>query len=99
LDADWQPGKMPALPSAVRQRLGGDLPWQARVQSALSHRGGADYQVGIDGDLKNVSSHLPSPLDKASGEALPISVAVQGNLKSFDLSGALGASQRFNSRW
>ncbi|WP_099350226.1 AsmA2 domain-containing protein YhdP [Erwinia amylovora] len=99
LDADWQPGKMPALPSAVRQRLGGDLPWQARVQIALSHRGGADYQVGIDGDLKNVSSHLPSPLHKASGEALPIAVAVQGNLKSFDLSGALGASQRFNSRW
>ncbi|AUX74090.1 AsmA2 domain-containing protein YhdP [Erwinia pyrifoliae] len=99
LDADWRPGQMPPLPSAVRQQLAGNLPWQARVQIALPHRGGAEYQIGIEGDLKNVSSHLPSPLNKASGEALPIILAVKGDLKRFDLSGALGDSQRFNSRW
>ncbi|CCG85658.1 AsmA2 domain-containing protein YhdP [Erwinia piriflorinigrans] len=99
LNADWQPGKMKPLPPAVRQQLSGKLPWQGKVQIALPHQGGANYQVDIDGNLNDVSSHLPSPLDKAPGNALPVKLAAKGDLKSFELSGALGDSQRFNSRW
>jgi phosphoheptose isomerase len=29
-------------------------------------------------DLKNVSSHLPSPLDKSAGEALPVNIKAKG---------------------
>ncbi|CAO95335.1 AsmA2 domain-containing protein YhdP [Erwinia tasmaniensis] len=99
LNADWQPGKMKSLPPAVLQQLSGNLPWRGKVQIALPHRGGANYQIDIDGDLKDVSSHLPSPLEKASGSTLPVKLAAKGDLKSFELSGALGDRQRFNSRW
>ena len=99
MDASWQPATLTPLPDAMRQRLAGSLPWQGKVQITLPHGGGAKYSVDIDGDLKNVSSHLPAPLDKAAGNALPVKLAASGNLNGFELSGALGAEQRFNSRW
>jgi len=99
LKADWQPGTMTAVPEAVRKKLGGHLPWQSNVLVTLPHTGGARYQINIDGDLKNVSSHLPSPLDKKGGNALPVKVVAKGNLDSVEVSGSVGDRHRFNSRW
>ncbi|MTD27919.1 AsmA2 domain-containing protein YhdP [Erwinia sorbitola] len=99
LKADWQPGTIKQVPESVRKKLGGHLPWQGNVLVTLPHKGGTNYQVNIDADLKNVSSHLPSPLDKDGGRALPVKVTAKGNLNSFDLSGSVGDSHRFNSRW
>ncbi|WP_262236987.1 hypothetical protein, partial [Escherichia coli] len=50
-------------------------------------------------DLRNVSSHLPSPLNKPAGEAIPVNIQADGNLKSFALTGSAGSKNHFNSRW
>ncbi|KAA1401824.1 YhdP family protein, partial [Escherichia coli] len=63
------------------------------------YHAGARYNVDITGDLKNLSSQLPAPLNKKSGEALPVNVKVAGNLNSFDLTGNAGGTNHFNSRW
>lgn len=99
LNANWQPGNIAQIPEAARKKLGGSVPWRSNVLITLPHGGGANYQVNVDGDLKNVSSRLPSPLDKKGGSAMPVKVLVKGNLNSFDLSGAVGARHRFNSHW
>ena len=46
-----------------------------------------------------MSSHLPPPLDKEAGEALPIAINASGDLHSFNLSGSVREHHRFNSRW
>lgn len=69
--------------------MGIDLPYHA----------GATYNIELNGDLKNVSSHLPSPLAKPAGEPLAVNVKVDGNLNSFELTGQAGADNHFNSRW
>ncbi|MWL74983.1 DUF3971 domain-containing protein, partial [Escherichia coli] len=43
--------------------------------------------------------HLPSPLNKSAGEALPVKINVDGNLNSFTLTGNASANNHFNSRW
>ena len=99
LKGNWQPAKIDILPEPIADQLQGSAAWNGKVAIVLPHAGGANYDINIDGDLKNVSSHLPSPLDKRSGSALPLNVTAKGNLKSFDLSGVVGESHRFNSRW
>ena len=99
LNGDWQPGAISQLPEAVSKQLGGHLPWQGNVLVTLPHKGGASYLVNLDGDLKNVSSRLPAPLDKTGTSALPVKVLAKGNLNSLDLSGSVGDRHRFNSRW
>ncbi|KAB8306828.1 AsmA2 domain-containing protein [Erwinia endophytica] len=99
LKGDWQPGHMDEVPVSLRQKLSGSASWQSNILINLPSHGGADYQVTIDGDLKNVSSHLPSPLDKLAGQPMPVKVNVTGNLNGFNLSGAVGNKHRFNSQW
>ena len=99
LNADWQPGSISQIPDAARKKVSGNVPWRSNVLITLPHGGGANYQVNVEGDLKNVSSHLPSPLDKPAGSAMPVKVLAKGNLNSFDLSGSVGDRHRFNSRW
>ncbi len=99
LQADWRPDKLALIPAALREKLGGHLPWQSTVSIVLLHHGGATYQVQAKGDFKEVSSHLPSPLDKTDSAALPVQVEASGDLHSFTLSGTLADNQRFNSRW
>lgn len=96
---DWQPGKLKVLPDAIARQLSGSLPWQGNVDITLPHKGGATYNVELKGDGKIVSSHLPAPLDKTAGEAMPIAINVNGDLKSFTLSGSVRDQHRFNSRW
>ncbi|MDU1270717.1 MAG: YhdP family protein [Escherichia coli] len=68
-------------------------------EGAKAYQVGATYDVELNGDLKNVSSHLPSPLAKPAGEPLAVNVKVDGNLNSFELTGQAGADNHFNSRW
>ncbi|MGD8108235.1 AsmA2 domain-containing protein YhdP [Pantoea sp. FN0302] len=99
LAAEWQVNKLAPLPAGVSQQLRGTLPWQGDVAITLPNKGGANYKIDLAGDLKNVSSNLPSPLAKKRGEALPIKITASGDLQHFDLQGVAGDQQRFNSRW
>ncbi|QDY43190.1 AsmA2 domain-containing protein YhdP [Candidatus Pantoea soli] len=96
---DWQLARLSVLPEALSRRLGGSVPWQGDVAVTLPHKGGARYKVDLQGEGKSVSSHLPSPLDKAAGEPMPLSLHASGDLSGFDLSGSVHARHRFNSRW
>ncbi|XIY73236.1 AsmA2 domain-containing protein YhdP [Escherichia coli] len=99
LNGNWQPTKTGVLPEAVNEALSGSVAWDGKVGIELPYHAGATYNVELNGDLKNVSSHLPSPLAKPAGEPLPVNVKVDGNLNSFELTGQAGADNHFNSRW
>ncbi|MCS1255967.1 AsmA2 domain-containing protein YhdP [Escherichia coli] len=99
LNGNWQPAKTGVLPEAVNEALSGSVAWDGKVGIELPYYAGATYNVELNGDLKNVSSHLPSPLAKPAGEPLPVNVKVDGNLNSFELTGQAGADNHFNSRW
>ncbi|MDS1618017.1 AsmA2 domain-containing protein YhdP [Escherichia coli] len=99
LNGNWQPAKTGVLPEAVNEALSGSVAWDGKVGIELPYHAGATYNVELNGDLKNMSSHLPSPLAKPAGEPLPVNVKVDGNLNSFELTGQAGADNHFNSRW
>lgn len=99
LNGNWQPAKTGVLPAAVNEALSGSVAWDGKVGIELPYHAGATYNVELNGDLKNVSSHLPSPLAKPAGEPLPVNVKVDGNLNNFELTGQAGADNHFNSRW
>ena len=75
------------------------MPWDGKVAIELPYRGSASYKVDVNADLKNVSSHLPAPVDKQAGEPLPVNIKVDGGLSSFTLAGSVGAKNHINSRW
>ncbi|EOO9522800.1 AsmA2 domain-containing protein YhdP [Escherichia coli] len=99
LNGNWQPAKTGVLPEAVNEALSGSVAWDGKVGIELPYHAGATYNVELNGDLKNVSSHSPSPLAKPAGEPLAVNVKVDGNLNSFELTGQAGADNHFNSRW
>lgn len=99
LKADWQTAKLPGLPQEVAAQLGGSGSWQSQVSIVLPYHGSASYDISIDADTKKVSSHLPAPLNKPAGEALPLSVKVKGGLNGFTLTGSAGKQNHFNSEW
>ena len=99
MNANWQPSHTGLLPKAVNESLSGSVPWEGKVAIELPYHGNASYKVDINGDLKNVSSHLPSPVNKPAGEPMPIKINVAGGLSSFDLTGSVGAKNHINSRW
>ncbi|HGF3847605.1 TPA: AsmA2 domain-containing protein YhdP [Escherichia coli] len=99
LNGNWQPAKTGVLPEAVNEALSGSVAWDGKVGIELPYHAGATYNVELNGDLKNVSSHLSSPLAKPAGEPLPVNIKVDGNLNSFELTGQAGTNNHFNSRW
>ncbi|EGG0600096.1 AsmA2 domain-containing protein [Escherichia coli] len=99
LNGNWQPAKTGVLPEAVNEALSGSVAWDGKVGIDLPYHAGATYNIELNGDLKNVSSHLSSPLAKPAGEPLAVNVKVDGNLNSFELTGQAGADNHFNSRW
>ena len=99
MDANWQPARMDVLPKPVAESLDGTVAWNGKVAIDLPYRGSAQYKVDVTGDLKNVSSHLPAPLDKKAGQPLPMNINVQGDLNSFALTGNANGTNHFNSRW
>ncbi len=99
MNANWQPARTGVLPKQVNDALSGSVAWNGKVGIELPYNAGARYNVDIKGDLKNVASRLPSPLNKPAGQSLPVKLNVTGNLRSFDLTGAAGSDNHFNSRW
>jgi uncharacterized protein (TIGR02099 family) len=99
LDGNWQPGRTAVLPQQIGDALKGSVDWKGKVGIDLPYTSGARYTVNLDADLANITSQLPPPLDKASGKALPVKINVEGNLRSFDLTGSAGSNNHFNSRW
>ncbi|WP_024527962.1 AsmA2 domain-containing protein YhdP [Serratia fonticola] len=99
LKGDWQPAKVEGLPTEFAKKLAGSAAWQGKVAINLPHKGEPSYEIGVNADLKKVSSHLPSPLNKPAGEALPVSVKVNGGLQGFMLNGSAGKQNHFNSEW
>ncbi len=99
LNGRWNPVAMGILPKKLDDVVAGVVPWQGDVAITLPYRGGARYQVNLAGDLKEVSSHLPSPLDKSAGEPLPVKVNANGDLTHFDLNASAGGQSHFASRW
>ncbi|MBN6044802.1 AsmA2 domain-containing protein YhdP [Citrobacter sp. ku-bf4] len=99
LNGNWQPARTGVLPSQVNDALSGSLAWNGKVGIDLPYHSGATYNIELNGDLKNVSSHLPSPLDKEAGAALPVKINATGDLRRFTLTGSAGQENHFNSRW
>lgn len=101
LAGNWQARQPGALPAIIRQALTGNIPWQSKIAINLPHHktDTLDYQIQLKGDLKNLNSHLPAPLNKHAGKLLPFNFSVSGNLQQFALSGSIGKLTRFNSRW
>ncbi|WP_173632523.1 AsmA2 domain-containing protein YhdP [Paramixta manurensis] len=99
LQGDWQLAKLDRLPAAIAKKVDGNVPWKGNVAITLPYKGSAQYSVDVQGDLQKVSSHLPPPLDKTAGRAVPVVVNAKGDLKHFDLSGSIAKQHRFNSRW
>lgn len=99
LDGNWQPTRTGLLPAMLNDSLRGSVPWQGAIDIILPAHAGAKYNVNILADLKNVSSHLPPPVDKTAGEPLPVNFAVKGDMRGFTLSGSAGPKNHFNSRW
>ncbi len=99
LNGNWQPARTGVLPQQLNNALSGSFGWKGKVDIDLPYRSGAKYAVNIDGDLTNIASKLPPPMDKQPGKALPVKLKVEGNLHSFDLTGSAGSTNHFNSRW
>lgn len=99
LSGNWQPNKTGVLPKQINDAVSGNIAWKGDVGITLPYHGSTTYKVNLAGDLKNVSSHLPSPVDKKAGVSLPLNIAVKGDLKSFSLSGNAGTLNHFSSRW
>ncbi|WP_029686267.1 AsmA2 domain-containing protein YhdP [Tatumella saanichensis] len=99
LEGNWSAAAVTQLPASLRSHLGGLLPWQGKVAITLPYHGEASYQVTVNGDAREVSSRLPSPLAKFAGTAFPFDVSVKGDLQHFMLTGHAGGDQAFSSRW
>ena len=91
--------RLPGLPEPVGKALAGRATWQSDIAVSMPYNGKPTYQVDATADLKNVSSHLPAPLDKAAGTAFPVMLKAQGGLSEFQLSGHTGKNNAFNSEW
>ncbi|EGT4257164.1 AsmA2 domain-containing protein [Citrobacter amalonaticus] len=99
LNGNWQPARTGVLPAQVNDALKGSVAWDGKVGIDLPYHSGTTYNVELNGDLRNVSSHLPSPLDKSAGEAIPVKIKAAGDLRSFTLTGSAGQENHFNSHW
>ncbi|HCD1254084.1 TPA: AsmA2 domain-containing protein YhdP [Citrobacter amalonaticus] len=99
LNGNWQPARTGVLPAQVNDALKGSVAWDGKVGIDLPYHSGTTYNVELNGDLRNVSSYLPTPLDKSAGEALPVKIKAAGDLRSFTLTGSAGQENHFNSRW
>lgn len=99
LNGNWALAKLPWLPESVKPKFSGNASWKSLVDITLPQKGMAKYDVMFNGDLKSVSSHLPTPLNKVAGTPLPIKLEASGNLYGFKISGLFAENQAINSKW
>lgn len=99
IQGDTAMDRLPGLPDPMAKALTGRAAWQSDIAISLPHNGKTTYNVNVTADLKNVSSHLPAPLDKPGGKSFPVTLNAQGGLTEFSLSGRTGKNNAFNSEW
>ncbi|WP_025246653.1 DUF3971 domain-containing protein [Candidatus Sodalis pierantonius] len=99
LKGDWALNQLPGLPAALMESVNGRAAWQSDIAVALPLKGETRYEVAVKSDLKNVSSHLPPPLDKSGGQPFSLAVNAKGDMHAFLLSGHAGSRNSFNSQW
>ncbi|WP_159565533.1 AsmA2 domain-containing protein YhdP [Budvicia diplopodorum] len=99
LNGNWALAKLPWLPDSVKPEFSGNANWNSVLGITLPPKGTAKYNVIFNGDLKSVSSHLPAPLNKTAGTALPIKLDASGDLHGFTMSGLVAGNQAINSQW
>ncbi|MEA9390317.1 AsmA2 domain-containing protein YhdP [Acerihabitans sp. TG2] len=99
IQGDSTMNRLPGLPSAMAKALTGNAAWQSDIAVSLPYNGKTTYEVNVTADLKNVSSHLPEPLDKPGGKSFPVTLNAHGNLTDLTLSGRTGKNNAFNSEW
>lgn len=99
LQGNWLVKKLPGIPILLAKMLTGDTHWEGKVAIQLPSTGKTNYQVNVNTDIKEVSSYLPVPLDKKSGQVLPVKVQATGDLRGFTLTGSVGENNHFNSQW
>lgn len=99
LRGDWAPARFSMIPADITKLLAGNFDWQGKVAVLLPKNGMPNYQVDVNAELKEVSSHLPPPLDTQGGQSLPVSIRATGDLDGFTLSGSAAGMNHFNSQW
>ncbi|AUG98487.1 TIGR02099 family protein [Prodigiosinella confusarubida] len=99
LQGDWQASRLSGMPTPLVSALSGSANWKSTVAVSLPYKGDASYDVDLQTNFKGVSSHLPPPLNKTAGTALPLHVTVKGDVSGFMFNGSLGKAQRFISQW
>ncbi len=99
LQGKGQIEKLPGIAASFGPALTGSMPWQGKVALQLPDNAMANYKVDIRADLKEVSSRLPSPLAKKSGQPLALTIGASGDLHAFTLAGSAGKTNHFNSHW
>ncbi|WP_183071323.1 DUF3971 domain-containing protein, partial [Salmonella enterica] len=60
LNGNWQPTRMGVLPPQLNDALSGSVTWNGKVGIDLPYHADTTYHIELNGDLRNVSSHLPS---------------------------------------
>lgn len=99
MEGNWALNRLTGIPNDISRQVSGQIPWSSDIAVTLPFNGKTHYQVDVKGDLKNVSSHLPSPLNKAGGQPMPVQLNAKGDLQAFVLSGKVGKASAFNSQW
>lgn len=99
INGDWAIAKVPWIPKGLAEDLSGRARWKSDVKIVIPPKGSAEYGVTFDGDLKNVSSRLPTPLNKSAGVALPVNLKAKGDLNGFKVDGLIAGNQAINSQW
>ncbi len=99
LSGKWTPTQFSELPKPLQTELSGTADWRSHMVINLPRKGFETYRFTIDADLKNISTRLPKPLNKAKGTMLPLKMFAKGDLKGFTLSGSLGKTAKFGSQW
>lgn len=80
MDANWQPSRMDVLPKPIENAVDGAVSWNGKVAIDLPYHAGARYNVDITGDLKNLSSQLPAPLNKKAVKHCPSTLRLRATL-------------------
>ncbi|MGL4270628.1 MAG: YhdP family protein, partial [Plesiomonas sp.] len=100
LNGDWAVNQLHQVwPTPLWQQLSGRLPWQGKVAVQLPDKGGARYQINVDGALGAVRSRLPAPLDSPAWQGQRWQATAKGDLKRFTVQGNWGALARFQGQW
>ncbi|XOD70321.1 MAG: AsmA2 domain-containing protein YhdP [Sodalis sp. (in: enterobacteria)] len=99
LKGDWALNKLPKTQDTVMKSVNGRVVWRSDIAITFPMKGKTRYEITVMSDLKKLSSSLPPPLNKSNWKPLMLAINIKGDMRSFLLSGHIGASNYFNSQW